>query len=123
MANKNSERTSLMKKNFIKLRASGMSIQDIAEKYGMTARNIYFHLQEIADENHVTRDELLFVPQKTHHIRKSTSKKLSKEAISHEELKKDFSDMLEKVDDIIEKIDTTIADTTIAANTEEIYDE
>ena len=34
-----------------------------------------------------------------------------------EELKKDFSDMLEKVDNIIEKIDTTIA------NTEEIYDE
>lgn len=31
--------------------------------------------------------------------------------------KKDFSDMLEKVDNIIEKIDTTIA------NTEEIYDE
>ena len=50
MANKNSERTSLMKKEFIKLRASGMSIQDIAKKYGMTARNIYFHLQEIADE-------------------------------------------------------------------------
>ena len=82
----------------------------------MTARNIYFHLQEIADENHVTRDELLFVPQKPHII-KSTSKKLSKDAISHEELKKDFSDMLEKVDNIIEKIDTTIA------NTEEIYDE
>lgn len=116
MANKNSERTSLMKKEFIKLRASGMSIQDIAKKYGMTARNIYFHLQEIADENHVTRDELLFVPQKPHII-KSVSKKLSKDAMSHEELKKDFSDMLEKVDNIIEKIDTTIA------NTEEIYDE
>ena len=118
MANKNSERTSLMKKEFIKLRASGMSIQDIAKKYGMTARNIYFHLQEIADENHVTRDELLFVPQKPHIIKSSNSKRLSKEAISPEELKKDFSEILEKVDNIIEKIDTTIA-----ANTEEIYDE
>ena len=67
-----------------------MSIQDIAKKYGMTARNIYFHLQEIADENHVTRDELLFVPQKPHII-KSVSKKLSKDAMSHEELKKDFT--------------------------------
>lgn len=117
MANKNSESTSLMKKEFIKLRASGMSIQDIAEKYGMTPANIYLHLQEIADENHVTREELLFIPHKTHII-KSNSKRLSKEAISPEELKKDFSEILEKVDNILEKIDTTIA-----ANTEEIYDE
>ncbi len=40
-----------------------MSIQEIAEKYGMTARNIYFHLQEIADENNISRDELLFGPR------------------------------------------------------------
>lgn len=59
MANKNSESTSQMKKEFIKLRDSGMSIQEIAEKYGMTARNIYFHLQEIADagEKHNKRKQ------------------------------------------------------------------
>ena len=116
MANKNSESTSQMKKEFIKLRDSGMSIQEIAEKYGMTARNIYFHLQEIADENNISRDELLFRPKKQQYSKTIKLGKKAKEAISHEELKKDFSEILEKVDHILETIDTTIAN----ENTEEI---
>ena len=63
-----SERVKRMKKNFIRLHNEGKTIAEIAKEFQITNWTIYKHLQEIADENGVSRESLLQVPQKEHTI-------------------------------------------------------
>lgn len=53
------ERTLLMKQNFMELHHEGLAIKEIADKYDLSVSTVYRCLQEIADENKVTRESLL----------------------------------------------------------------
>lgn len=95
-----------MKENFMKLRNSGKTINEIAKIYGVTSQSIYRHLQEIADENHVSRDELLSRERNQHS--KKNEPQQEREILSTENLKKYFLGMLENVDGIILAIDDAL---------------
>ena len=105
-ARKETKETIKMKEEFMELRNSGKTINEIAKICGVTSQCIYNHLQEIADENNVSRDELLSREHKQH----SKKDELQQEeaSISVEELKKTFSDMQKNVDDIIVTIDNAL---------------
>ena len=103
-----SERVKQMKKDFIKYRESGKTIKEIANIFGLTDRTVYLHLQDIADENNLSRDELLFRVHKQH-IRVSNKQvNEKKEIIDIDEMKKEFNEMLKTSENIIEKIEETL---------------
>lgn len=101
---KQAERTIQMKLHFMELHEDGKTIKEIAAKYNITARSVYLHLQEIADENGVSRESLLDMVQKEHDVSKKHVRKKC-EKVDPEELKKDFEGAIKHVNDIIEKID------------------
>mgnify|MGYP000293687015 FL=1 len=55
MANK-SIRMEELKKNFMKHHEEGKTIKEISELYNVSTRHIYNSLQDIADENNVSRE-------------------------------------------------------------------
>ena len=64
MSSKKTLRVTQMKSSFMGLHSAGVPIEEIAERFGITPRTIYIHLQEIADENGVSRDSLLKTPHR-----------------------------------------------------------
>lgn len=103
-----SERVIKMKKEFVKYRESGKTIKEIANIFGVTDRTIYLNLQDIADENNLSREDLLFQIHKQH-IRVSNKQvNGAKEVIDIEDMKKDFCEMLETSEGIIKKIEKTL---------------
>lgn len=98
--------TKKMKEEFMKLRNSGKTINEIAKICGVTSQCIYNHLQEIADENNVSRDELLSRERNQHSKKNEPQQK--KEILSTENLKKYFLGMLKNVDGIILAIDDAL---------------
>lgn len=106
MARKETKETIKMKEEFMELRNSGKTINEIAKICGVTNQCIYRHLQEIADENHVSRDELLSRDCNQHS--KKNELQQEKEILSTENLKKYFLGMLENVDGIILAIDDAL---------------
>lgn len=56
-----SETVNVMKQNFMALHNEGYSIPEIAQKFNLSKATVYRHLDEIARENKVTRDDLLQV--------------------------------------------------------------
>lgn len=75
MARKETKETIKMKEEFMELRNSGKTINEIAKICGVTNQCIYRHLQEIADENHVSRDELLSRDRNQHSKKMNYNKK------------------------------------------------
>ena len=59
MAATTSERVFIMKQNFMMWHEKGYTIPEIAEMHNLSFSCVYRHLQEIADENNTTREELL----------------------------------------------------------------
>lgn len=57
-----SERSLQFKKNYLKLFGQGMSVADIAEKYGVGRRHAYYLIRKIADESGVSYESLLYQP-------------------------------------------------------------
>lgn len=106
---KTSERVKLMKQGFLELRNAGKSFSEIAEIYSISQRSIYDHLQEIANENGLSREDLLYKIHKPHVI--SSSSKNTKSVNNHltpEELQQNFTDLLYITDHIISNIDQTL---------------
>ena len=56
---KTSTRVLEMQRNFIRLRNEGKSIAEIANAFNLSTCTVYLRLQEIADENGVSRKDLL----------------------------------------------------------------
>ncbi len=84
-----SERTKVMMENFMTDHNSGLTIPEIAEKYGLSTKTVYRQLDEIAALAGVSRDDLLQVV----HIRAS-------EAVwqkRHAEARKSLSDIKEGI--------------------------
>lgn len=56
-----SETVNVMKQNFMALHNDGYTIPEIAQKYNLDKSTVYRHLDDIARENGVSRDDLLQV--------------------------------------------------------------
>ena len=57
------ERVQEMMRHFIQHWKDGLSVSQIAEKYGLSDSTVYLRLAEIAESNGLTRDELLQQPR------------------------------------------------------------
>lgn len=60
------ERTLQMMKNYVRLHDEGLSPAEIAKRYNLSQRAVYYVLQEIADEAGVSRESLLKTPHSEH---------------------------------------------------------
>ena len=107
MASSQSERIKLLREGFIHLRNDGKSISEIADHFHVSTVTVYSNLQVIADANGVTRESLLYVVHKPHEL-KNGRVTFFKETVKPEELKKNFSNIRNDVDNIIELIDTIL---------------
>ncbi|MGN1298148.1 MAG: hypothetical protein ACI4VH_07040 [Clostridia bacterium] len=101
MAN-TSERVQQLKKNFMKHHNEGKTIKEISEHYNVSTRHIYFILQEIADENNVSRESLLTTPHREHP--RNGSAKTSKQ-VKPQEIREKFDTMISNAKTLIKKID------------------
>lgn len=100
-----SERVTLLKKNFMKHHDNGETIKQISNRYHVTTRHIYFILQEIADENNVTRESLLTTPHHEH-LRRGSAKTSGQ--VKPEEVRKKFDTMISNAKTLISKIDSIL---------------
>lgn len=94
------ERTKEMIRQFPKLREENKSIQEIANIFGLSKKTVYEYLQEIADTNGVSREDLLYQVQKPHEVSDARVRK----ALEHVDvvaLENHFSAMIDEVDKII----------------------
>ena len=97
------EWTKEMINSFIKMRQEGKTIFEIAEHFNLTTAIIYYHLQEIADINGVSRDELLDRVHKPHGGRWKGRKPL--EEVNVEKLATNFASMIKETDNIVSHLD------------------
>ena len=102
--NKTSERVNRLIEEYMPKREKGMSNEEIAADYGLSVQTFYNHLQKIADENGVTREELLYRPNKSH-VQSKPKAVWKKETVDPQELKNDFDRLLQQVSEIIQKVD------------------
>jgi len=97
-----SERTNVMKKQFMALHQDGYYIAEIAKKFELSPATVYRHLQEIADENGVSRHSLLQV------VRTPTQRQFREEETRTRaniaELKKGLRDLDEAIQVIIDRL-------------------
>lgn len=105
---KTSERMKQMKHGFLELRNAGKSFSEIAKVFGVSVWSVYDNLQEIADANGLSREDLLY---RIHKPRVMSSKQNAKSVTNHlnpEELRQNFIDLLSITDYIISNIDQTL---------------
>ena len=95
------QRVENLVKNFMLYHNDGYSICEIADVFEVDFSTVYKHLQEIADNNGVTRESLLVIP----HSSTSSHLPFYKEKINIEELKNSFIQLEADVDKVIENID------------------
>lgn len=101
-----SERTRLMKENFMELHQQGLTIPEIAEKFNLMKVTVYRALQEIADANGVSRESLLkIVRTPTERAYKEEAKKVK---VNVTELKNGFKEVGNLLDSLIDIIDETL---------------
>lgn len=101
-----SERVLQMEKNFMDLHYQGFSIPDIAKKFNIHKTTIYYHLQDIAEANGTTREELLKgvnTSSKTHIRREEAAFKVDAEKLLEdlENAKNSVSEAQQKIKQII----------------------
>lgn len=105
MSSRRSQSTIKMKGEFMFCHKKGMSIAEIAKEYDVSVYTIYDMLQEIADENGVTRESLLQIVHKSHV--NTASRDLNKKVNKVEAVKivDGFSNLLDEINTFIEKIE------------------
>lgn len=103
-----SERTRVMKQNFMALHKAGLTIPEIGEKHNLTKATVYRHLDEIAKEHNVTRESLL---QQLH---TPTERQINDEndyiKVTAEELEKGFNEANDAIDNLVTLIDKIIGE-------------
>lgn len=106
MANR-SQRVKDMIEGFMHLHSEGKSIAEIANYFNLSTRTIYQYLEVIAKKNNVTRESLLKTMHKPHEM-KSVRNYNPKEKTNLDEMRKDFSDMINSADNIIYQIENIL---------------
>lgn len=99
-----SERVYQMKRGFMELHNEGYSIPEIAIMYNLSWSAVYHHLQEIADENGVSREDLLM---RVHTSRGPSNwrEEERRMKLDIQELRNGFSDADAAIVKICDKID------------------
>lgn len=98
-----SERVVSMKQHFMEYHEKGYSIPEIAKEFNLGFGTIYRHLQEIADENGTTREELLKIIQ-TPRSEKTWRKEEEKVKINVKEMEEKFDDLINSIDGLVNKV-------------------
>lgn len=115
---KPTERVVRMKQNFMRLHDEGKTIPEIAKIYQLDLSTVYKYLQEIADENGTTREELLSkVYVRTSSSSKDYSKPKTPNTIDFNKLSESFDSVLAELNNLITDIDCISK--TIAEDKEE----
>lgn len=103
---KPTERVVRMKQNFMRLHDEGKTIPEIAKIYQLDLSTVYKYLQEIADENGTTREELLSkVYVRTSSSSKDYSKPKTPNTIDFKKLSESFDFVLAELNNLITDID------------------
>ena len=103
---KSTERVIQMKQNFMRLHDEGKTIPEIAKIYHLNFSTVYKSLQEIADENGTTREELLSqVHVGTSRNSKNYSTPKTPNTIDFKKLSKSFDFVLAELNNLITDID------------------
>ena len=84
----------------------GKTIREISEIYNVSTRHIYNILQEIADENNVSRKSLLTTPHCEHPKNRSRSSRTAE--VKPQEIKRNFDTMISDAKCLIDKIDSIL---------------
>ena len=103
MAHK-SERVNRMINGFMEKHNEGLSIVEIANFFHVDFSTVYNCLQEIADNNNVTRESLLQVVKSSYCIERKTKNLTPKEPLDFEEL----LDLCDKIISEIKSMQTSI---------------
>jgi len=104
---KESERTRVMRENFMTYHEQGYTIKEIAEKSGLSDFTVYHNLQRIADEHGVSRDSLLKVV-KGPRSERAFQEERQRVTVNVEELRAGFQEAGNLIDFLIETIDETL---------------
>lgn len=107
MAATTSERVIIMKQNFMMWHNKGYTIPEIAEMHNLSFSCVYRHLQEIADENNTTREELLKLVRTAKGDRE-WERKSKKVIIDVDKMNVEFEKSIAVIDEIINRIDEII---------------
>lgn len=114
-----SERTAQMERSFMELHNQGMTISQIAEKFDLQPRTVYYRLQAIADDNGVTRESLL---QQV--ITRTSNRNITKRNVNYppvEKLEKEFKETIKDIDTLLGTVSEMIK--SIPTEEEEKSDE
>ncbi len=68
------ERTYQMMEHYLEHFFAGLNPREIAAHYNLDPSTVYYHLQEIADKNGFTREELLARPECAHYGSRTRAK-------------------------------------------------
>lgn len=99
-----SERVLVMKSNFMRLHQEGYSILEIAKQYDLCKKTMYRHLQEIADENGISRNALLKIVR-TQKTDKNWREEETRVRADAQLLKDGFSELINMLEESIGKIE------------------
>ena len=102
-----SERKIQLEKGYMECRNKGMTNSEIAEYFRVSTWTLYHSLQKIADDNGVTRESLLDVPQEQHKSTKSLNRRKI-EKVDPKDLKEEFAELDNLAKEIIVKIDQVL---------------
>ena len=97
-----SESVKTMKTRFMQLHQDGYSIPEIADESRLSLSIVCRYLQDIADEKHVTREELLSVSHNGYN--RTAAQKESRVKLDISELEEGFAKAQEEVEGLIDKI-------------------
>ena len=100
---KTSETVNVMKQNFMTLHNEGYSIAEIAERFELSPPTVYRHLDEIARENKVTRNDLLQII-KSPYSERGFREEVKRVKVDVEELNKGLAKAEESIQETIDMI-------------------
>ena len=103
MARQQSERVRQMLNHFMEHHSDGKTILEIAEMYSLSRHTVYYYLQDIANENGVTRESLLEVVHKPHVLTKPALKNPAKQ-VEIEKIRDSFSELYKDLNSLTKNI-------------------
>ena len=102
-------RVDRMKQGFMQFRNEGYSIEEIANYFDVAQMTVYNYLQEIAEENGVTRESLLYVPHKEHEAPDSRKEVKKPSLINIDELNQKFENVIKETEGILYEVRNVLA--------------
>ena len=97
-----------MIENFLSHKKEGKTNKEIADMYGLSMWTLHHYLQEIAENNGVTRDDLLDRVHKPYEVTVVSNRKPLEQVDVEEQLIAHFSKMIDEVDKIIFNLNTIL---------------